>query len=133
MGAASATDPRERRAFWKGEYTVIRRFTLPIAVLAGLVVLAVSIRSVPAQPRGPGGGWPEVGMPAQVGRFVVAHATDKQIVVLDTVTGTLYRATESDLHKASEIPRVKMPGMPPFAPDRRGGIDVKPPKSAGNK
>jgi hypothetical protein len=111
---------------------VIRRFALPIAVLVVLAALAVSIRSVLAQPGGlpgkPGGGYYPADMPAQVGRFVVAHASDKQIVILDTVTGKLYRATDSDFHKASEIPKVKMPGMPPFAPDPRGGIGVEPPK-----
>jgi hypothetical protein len=104
---------------------VVRRIVWPITALVGLVILAVGISTVPAQPRPGMGGM----MFGQVGRFAVAHASDKQIIVLDTTTGKLYKATESDYLKASAIPKVETPGgfgppkdfKPPFK-------DVKPPK-----
>jgi hypothetical protein len=104
---------------------VVRRIVWPITALVGLVILAVGISTVPAQPRPGMGGM----MFGQTGRFAVAHASDKQIIILDTTTGKLYKATESDYLKASAIPKVETPGgfgppkdfKPPFK-------DVKPPK-----
>jgi hypothetical protein len=90
---------------------VVRRIVWPITALVGLVILAVGISTVPAQP-----GVPMYGMAGQVGRFVVAHASEKQVIILDTTTGKLYRATDSDFKKASELPKVGMPNMGP-----RGG------------
>ena len=87
-----------------------RRFLWLWGLLA-LLILAASFSHVPAQ-RGPsvpffGGG--------QVGRFVVAHASDKQIVILDTTSGKLYKATEKDFQKYSDLPKIEPMEIPlPF-------------------
>jgi hypothetical protein len=80
----------------------------PITALVGLVILAVGISTVPAQPQPGMSGM----MFGQVGRFVVAHASEKEIIILDTTTGKLYRATDSDFKKASELPKVTRPTGP---------------------
>jgi hypothetical protein len=76
------------------------RIVWPIAGLLGVAILALSIRTLPGQ--GPG---PMPYMMGQVGRFVVAHATEKQIVILDTSTGQLYKASSDDFKKFSELPK----------------------------
>lgn len=45
--------------------------------------------------------------PAQVGRFVVAHAQVDRVVVLDTVTGQLSVTGERDLKRLSESSSLK--------------------------
>jgi hypothetical protein len=62
---------------------------------------------------------PGFGGPMQ-GRFAVAHATEKRIVILDTATGKLYQAKESDLLPFSDLPKVGEPGRAPRGdgPDR---------------
>ncbi len=103
---------------------MVHRIVWPITALVGLIILAVGISTVPAQP----GMGMMYGMP-QVGRFVVAHASEKQIIILDTTTGKLYKATDADFKKASEMPKVEMPRMP-GGPDRgfTPPKDFRPPK-----
>ena len=77
------------------------RIVWPVAGLLGLVLLAVGISTVPAQVRP----MPFLA-PRQVGRFVVAHATEKQIIILDTTTGKLYKAGRDDFQKYSDLPKI---------------------------
>ncbi len=65
-------------------------------------------RVVPQPPFMPG---PMMGGPMH-GRFTVAHASEKHIVVLDTVTGKLYEAKPKDLLPYPELPKVGEPGRP---------------------
>jgi hypothetical protein len=91
------------------------RIVWPLAALLGLVILAIWISNIPAQPGRPPAGMPGfAGMP---GRFAVAHANDKQIIILDTATGKLYRATDKDILKYSELPKTGGMGGPGF-PDK---------------
>ena len=79
-----------------------------VAALAlGVVVLVISQSTAQRA----GGGMP--GMPGMPGRFVVAHASANQVLILDTATGQVYRAKEDEFKKLSELPR--------------GGHDVEPP------
>jgi hypothetical protein len=60
-------------------------------------------------------------IPPQVGRFVLVKVDGKNIILLDTVTGDLYKATENDVKKYSDRPKVGvMPGPwgPPVFKDR---------------
>jgi hypothetical protein len=66
-------------------------------------------RVVPQPPFMPG---PMMGGPMH-GRFTLAHASDKHIVVLDTATGKLYEAKPKDLLPYSELPKVGEPGRSP--------------------
>jgi len=80
--------------------------------LTALLIVAVTYRETPAQRMPFFGG--------QVGRFVVAHATDKQIVILDTTTGKLYKATEKDFAKFSDLPKQEPMDFPiPIFPGER--------------
>jgi hypothetical protein len=99
---------------------VSHRIVWPITVLVGLVILVVGISSMSAQRPQPGGSF--INLPPQTGRFVVAHASADKVLVLDSVTGKIYRVTESDFKKASEMPKVGMPMMPfnPFTDKDRG-------------
>src|SRR5262245_23159840 len=76
------------------------RVLWPLGGLLTLLVLVASFNQAPAQPRP---ALPLIG--GQVGRFVVAHASEKQIIILDTTTGKLYKATEKDFEKYSELPK----------------------------
>jgi hypothetical protein len=86
----------------------------PVAGLLGLAILAVCFSTLPAQQREPMPPW--MMMPGQTGRYVVAHASEKQIVILDTTSGKLYKATSEDYRKYSELPKMEMPR--PFLPDK---------------
>jgi hypothetical protein len=98
---------------------VTHRIVWPIAALLGLIVLVVGLSNVPAQRFRPGGGMPDF-PPSQPGRFAVAHASATRVLILDTATGTLYRATEDDFKKMSEMPRFggPMPLPGPFDKDK---------------
>jgi hypothetical protein len=52
---------------------------------------------------------------APAGRFTVAHATATQVIILDTATGQLYKASSDDFKKFSELPKVGG-GFPAFPP-----------------
>jgi len=88
-----------------------RRYLWPLAGLLAVLVLTVShVNDTTAQKAT----LPFVGG-GQVGRFVVAHASDKQIVILDTTSGKLYRATEKDFLKYSDLPKQEPMKIPlPF-------------------
>ena len=48
------------------------------------------------------------GMPGPMpGRFVVAHASARQVLVLDTTTGQVYRVPSDDFKSASDLPRMR--------------------------
>jgi hypothetical protein len=47
------------------------------------------------------------------GRFTVAHASEKRIVILDTATGKLYQAKESDLLSYADLPKFGEAGPRP--------------------
>jgi hypothetical protein len=78
---------------------------------AGLLLLGLGTLwaqfPAPPQPFMPGPGFG----PAH-GRFTVAHASEKRIVILDTATGKLYQAKESDLLPFSDLPKVGESGRP---------------------
>jgi hypothetical protein len=93
-------------------------------------VLLFSIGVVPAQ-RPPIPMMP--GFPPQPGRFVVAHATDKRIVVLDTATGRLYKAGEDDLKKMSDLPKLEGGFAPPFPGGGPGRDDDRRPPRPGDR
>jgi hypothetical protein len=98
---------------------VTHRIVWPIAALLGLIVLVVGISNVPAQRFG--GGAMYSPYPPQPGRFAVAHATATRVIILDTATGKLYRATEDDFSKMSDLPKFGMPPGPfpgPFDKDK---------------
>lgn len=82
------------------------------------------------------------------GRFVVAHATEKQIVILDTATGQLYKATDKDIKAYKDLPRpgpVRVPvrergrEQPKERPARDRGKEARPkekgerPKEKGDR
>jgi len=61
----------------------------------------------------------------QVGRFVVARADKDNIIILDTTSGKLYKATEKDFQKFSDLPKSEGMKFPlPFP----GTKDKAPPK-----
>jgi hypothetical protein len=80
------------------------------AGLFGLVLLIFGVAHLSAQrerrpaepPRPPPGGFMP---PGQVGRFVVAQVKGDVIILLDTATGDLYKATADDAKKYSERPK----------------------------
>jgi hypothetical protein len=88
-----------------------KRLLWSLGGLGLLALLAASVQVVPglAQPR-PEFARPMPGPGPQVGRFVVAHANDARIVLLDTATGQLYAAMGEDWKKHREIPRPPEPG-----------------------
>jgi len=54
--------------------------------------------------------------PVQVGRYTVVKVEGgNTIILLDTATGSLYKASDSDIKKYSELPKGGMvgPGRPP--------------------
>src|SRR5262245_44199078 len=73
----------------------------PIAGVLALAVLVFGLASLLAQPRA---NIPGIG--PQPIRFVVAHATAGQVLVLDSMTGQVYEFREKDFKKPSELPRV---------------------------
>jgi len=87
-------------------------------VLAGLIV---GLAQLVAQPRPPLDR-PGVNMPfAPAGRFVVASVQDRtgNIIILDTATGDLYKATPEDFKKFSDRPKVGGPVLiRPFERDK---------------
>jgi hypothetical protein len=95
------------------------RIVWSIAALIALAVLVASFTSLPAQ-REPGPGQFMRGGPVSVpGRFAVAHAKDKQVLVLDTFTGQVYRAEPEDFKKMSQLPRFDGPPVArPFGGDK---------------
>jgi hypothetical protein len=101
-------------------------------VVAALGLLVFGISTLSAQ-RPPAYGFPMMGVP-QVGRFTVAHATATKVIILDTMTGQVYKAEEGDFKKASSLPKVgegfRPTGPPdfkdkakPFFQDKRKGQD----------
>ena len=76
------------------------RFLWPLAGLLGIAGLMLMFTTSSAQPMA-GGGW------GISGRFVVAHATDKQVLVLDTATGQVYSVTE--FKAAADMPKLVGP------------------------
>src|SRR5262245_20933905 len=89
------------------------RIIWPVAGIIALlvVVLAVSFSGAqrPERPALPGMG----GMLPMQGRFVVAHASATQVLILDTVTGKVYKAGEKDFKPVSELPRTFEIPAPP--------------------
>jgi hypothetical protein len=85
-----------------------------LAGVAALVLLIVGITQLPAQRAGGGviiGGPP-------VGRFVVALVEKdtggtNHIILLDTATGELYKATDEDIKKFADKPKFDRPPMRP--------------------
>jgi hypothetical protein len=88
-----------------------------LAALAGVVLLVVGLGTLWAQIPAPGGFQPFMPGPmmggAPHGRFTVAHASEKRIVILDTATGKLYQAKDADLLPISDLPKVGQPPRPP--------------------
>ena len=76
------------------------RFLWPLAGLLGIAGLMLMFTTSSAQPMA-GGGW------GISGRFVVAHASDKQVLVLDTATGQVYSVTE--FKAAADMPKLVGP------------------------
>jgi len=64
----------------------------------------------------------------QVGRFVVARADKDYIIILDTTSGKLYKATEKDFQKFSDLPKVEGMKFPlPFPGPKDRAKDKTPP------
>jgi hypothetical protein len=87
--------------------------------LAGLVVLAGAAAwsaRTPAQPF-PRPEMPGFTGPMSVGRYAVARADGTTIIILDTVTGDLYKATEKDLKDYKSRPKMGGPSFPTFPKD----------------
>src|SRR5262249_56312639 len=88
----------------RGDDPVQSRIIWPVAGIIALVVvvLAVSLSGAqrPERPVLPGMG----GMLPMQGRFVVAHASATQVLILDTTTGKVYKAGEKDFKPMSELP-----------------------------
>jgi hypothetical protein len=74
-------------------------------------------RIVQSQPQPPFMHGPMM-MGPHAARFVAAHATEKRIVVLDSATGKLYQAKESDLLPISSLPKFDQPPPPPPGDER---------------
>ncbi len=91
-----------------------RRFLWPAIGAVALVVLALSIGSTPAQPGGMFGG-------PRPGRFVVAHASATQVLILDTATGNIYKAGEKDFKAFAEIAKAVEGGGFPGGPFPKDG------------
>ncbi|MBY0231497.1 MAG: hypothetical protein K2W96_19605, partial [Gemmataceae bacterium] len=88
--------------------------TVGAAALAGLI-FAMTYANAQRPGLGGGGGFGGFMMP---GRFVVAHATEKFVLVMDTATGQVYKVSDFK----SELPRVG--GDMPFPADGPG-FDAK--------
>ena len=79
------------------------RILWPVVAALGLGGLILVISQSTAQRPGGGGG----GAPGMPGRFVVAHASAHQVLVLDTATGQVYRVPSDDFKKLSDLPRME--------------------------
>src|SRR5437879_314873 len=85
-----------------------------IVVLVALVAGALVATQLSAQRPQPGPGIAPY-MPVQPGRFVVVKVDGKNIILLDSATGDLYKAGEDDIKKYSARPKIGvMPG--PWGP-----------------
>jgi hypothetical protein len=73
-----------------------------LGVVAAALLLTVASRLRAQRPPGPGTG---LVLPNLPGRFVVARTVGENIILLDTATGDLYRATPDDIKKFSDKPR----------------------------
>jgi hypothetical protein len=97
------------------------RTTWSIAGFAGAALLLVGLGTMWAQrpldaprvPQPPFMPGPGLGMGPHPGRFAVAHASEKRIVILDTATGKLYQAKESDFLPYADLPKFGDGGRPP--------------------
>jgi hypothetical protein len=103
----------------------------------------VGVASLFAQRFGP----PADGRGGEVGRYVVVRNTDDGIILMDTTTGDLYKATPADLKPFAARPQAAWgderdkPGFldkekdrPPFADKDKGPIKDKfPPKDKFDK
>jgi hypothetical protein len=77
-----------------------------ILLLAGVVLFgALLIGTAWVSAQRPGGGAMAFFPGPSVGRYVVAHSSAKQIVILDTATGDLYKATPDDYKSLKERPK----------------------------
>lgn len=94
------------------------RIAWPVAALVGLGLLILGLSSTSAQRGGGGGGdmQPFRGGPGpMMGRFVVAYASADRVVIVDSMTGHVYKATERDFRPISSLPNVeggRQPMMP---------------------
>jgi hypothetical protein len=98
-----------------------RRLTFLLASMAGVLLLIAAVSTLSAQ-RTPFNGQPMMGPmpgfgPAQ-GRFVVAFSSAARIVVLDSATGKLYQARESDFLDIANLPKLDQPPPPPQRDER---------------
>jgi len=93
------------------------RVVWPVAGLLGLGLLVFARFAPPSSAQRPerpardtpaarGADSPLATLRPPVGRFVVARATKQEIVILDTATGQLYKATPNDFKKFSELPKI---------------------------
>jgi hypothetical protein len=97
-----------------------RKFVLFLAGIVLLVALSAGTAWVSAQRTG--GGMPFFPGPP-VGRYTVAHYSAKQIVILDTATGDLYKATPDDYKSLKERPKPQPIALPDRFPDREKDKD----------
>jgi hypothetical protein len=86
-----------------------RKSTLLVAAIAGLALLAIGVTWAQRPAFLP----PPAASGPQTGRFQVAHVTATRIIILDTMTGQLYQATDDDIKKYAELPRIELPPAPP--------------------
>jgi hypothetical protein len=93
-------------------------------LLAGLTVFGLSNLGAQRPPLpGMGGfGFPEVG------RYQAVRATDDSIILIDTTTGELYRATPRDIKPFSERPKpeARKDGLPPLPKDTLKDLPAPP-------
>lgn len=91
------------------------RWLWPIVGAAAVVVVVASYSGAqrPERPDGPPMGGPFGPGPA-AGRYVVAHGSATQVLILDTATGRVYKVTEKEFKPSSELPRVFEGPRPPF-------------------
>jgi hypothetical protein len=85
-----------------------------VAGVIAVIGLVIAISTTPAQPGGFGGF-------RMSGRFVVAHATATQVLILDTTTGSIFKAGEKDFKAYSELAKsLEGGGFPGFGKDGFG-------------
>jgi len=97
-----------------------RRILWPAVGVVAVVALWWATPSTPAQPGGPWGRF------QPTGRFVVAHASATQVLILDTTTGTIFKAGEKDFKAFADLAKMMEEGgggPPPFPKD--GGFGGK--------
>jgi hypothetical protein len=87
-----------------------------VACLGGLACVILGVAQLSAQRPVPQPGQPVIVPFAQTGRFVVARVHGDDVILLDTATGDLYKATPADYKKYSDRPRVGT-GRLPFGRD----------------